>query len=118
MINRILHITTRAAWDAAQHGGEYRADSLHREGFIHCSTPAQVVRTAHRFYRGQHDLVLLLIDSAELQADLRYEAADHDLFPHIYGPLNLDAVLDVLPFPPREDGTFALPPALGSLSRS
>lgn len=109
MINPTLHITTRTAWEAARQAGEYRPESLHTEGFIHCSTPLQVVRTAARFYRGQHDLVLLLIDPAELQADLRYEAADDDLFPHIYGPLNLDAVIDVVPFPPREDDTFVLP---------
>jgi len=115
MIKPILHITTRAVWDAAQHGGEYRAESLHNEGFIHCSTPQQVVRTADRFFRGQHDLVLLLINPAKVQADLQYEAADHDLFPHIYGPLNLDAVIDVLPFPPKEDGTFALPNPLAAV---
>ncbi len=109
MINPILHITTRAAWNAAQQGGEYRGDTLDTEGFIHCSTPQQVVRTANRFFRGQQGLVLLVIDPAKLHADLRYEAADGDLFPHIYGPLHGDAVIDVLPFPPAEDGMFTLP---------
>ena len=112
MINPILHITTRAAWNAAQQGGEYRGDTLDTEGFIHCSTPQQVVRTANRFFRGQPDLVLLVIDPAKLHADLRYEAADGDLFPHIYGPLNSDAVIDVLLFPPQVDGTFMLPKLL------
>lgn len=112
MITPILHITTRTVWDAAQHAGEYCAASLDTEGFIHCSTPQQVLGPANAFYRGQHDLVLLVIDPAKLQADLRYEAADADLFPHLYGALNLDAVIDVLPFPPREDGMFALPPSL------
>lgn len=112
MINPILHITTRADWDTAQHMGAYRAASLGTEGFIHCSALAQVVRTADRFYHGQQNLVLLVIDPAKLQADLRYEAADHDLFPHIYGPLNFAAVIDVVPFPPQEDGTFALPKPL------
>jgi uncharacterized protein (DUF952 family) len=70
------------------------------------------VRTANRFFRGQPDLVLLMIDPAKLHADLRYEAADGDLFPHIYGPLNGDAVPDVLPFPPQADGTFMLPKLL------
>ena len=112
MINPILHIATRAVWDAAQHAGEYRADSLSSEGFIHCSTPQQVLGPANAFYRGQLDLVLLVIDPAKLHAPLRYEVADHDLFPHVYGPLNLDAVINVVPFPPREDGAFALPPSL------
>lgn len=114
MTRQILHITTRTAWDAAQHGNAYRADSLHSEGFIHCSTPQQVLGPANAFYRGQHNLVLLVIDPAKLQADLRYEAAGHDLFPHVYGALNFDAVIDVLPFPPQADGTFALPSSLYS----
>ncbi len=112
MINSILHITTRAEWNAAQQTGEYRPASLDMEGFIHCSTPQQVLGPANAFYHGQHDLVLLVIDPAKLNADLRYEAADGDQFPHIYGPLNLHAVVDVVPFPPREDGTFTLPPSL------
>ena len=112
MINPILHIATRADWDAAQQSAEYQVGSLDTEGFIHCSTPQQVLGPANAFYHGHHDLVLLVIVPAKRQADLRYEAADHDMFPHIYGPLNLDAVVDVLPFPPREDGTFTLPPVL------
>lgn len=112
MINAILHITTHDAWNTVQRVGQYRAASLDTEGFIHCSTLEQVVRTADRFFHGQQGLVLLVIDPAKLHADLRYEAADLDVFPHLYGPLNGDAVLDVVPFPPREDGTFTLPKPL------
>jgi uncharacterized protein (DUF952 family) len=112
MIKPILHITMRAAWAAAQQVGEYRVASLDTEGFIHCSTLQQVVRTADRFFRGQQDLELLVIDPAKLQAPLRYEAADDELFPHVYGPLDLDAVIDVLPFPPSENGIFVLPASL------
>lgn len=109
----ILHITKRTQWHRAQQAGIYRGDTLDTEGFIHCSTPQQVVRTANAFFRRQQELVLLVIDPAKLQSDLRYEPADQDLFPHIYGPLNLDAVIDVLPFPPQDDGTFKLPAPLG-----
>lgn len=109
MINTIFHIATRADWDMAQPAGEYRAASLDTEGFIHCSTAAQVIRTAHRFFHGQHNLVLLVIDPAKLHAELRYEAADGDLFPHVYGPLDLGAVIDAVPFSLGEDGMFALP---------
>ena len=114
MITPILHITTRAVWDAAQRVGEHRAASLDTEGFIHCSTLEQVVCTADRLFHGQQGLVLLVIDPAKLHAPLRYEAADYDLFPHLYGPLNGAAVLDALPFPPREDGTFTLPTLLAA----
>ncbi len=107
----ILHITHRSDWEAAQATGEYRADSLAAEGFIHCSTVEQVLGPANEFYRGKDDLVLLVIDPARLAAELVYEDSYHigTAFPHIYGPLNLDAVTSVVPFPPLADGTFELP---------
>ena len=89
------------------------------QGFIHASTREQIVETANRFYAGQDGLVLLCIDPAQLTAPLRSEAASNaghregaGLFPHIYGPLNLDAVTRVLDFPCGLDGRFALPSAL------
>ena len=111
-MNVLLHITPREDWERAERDGSYRAASLETEGFIHCSTPAQVVGTASRFYQGQAGLVLLVIDAEKLQAEVRYEAADGQMFPHLYGPLNRDAVLDVLPLKPEGDGSFVLPPSL------
>jgi uncharacterized protein (DUF952 family) len=91
----LFHITTRAAWDAALAAGVYRAASLDREGFIHLSTEAQVPGTLQRFFRGQAGLVLLVIVPDRLGAEVRFEAADGDAFPHLYGPLELDAVVEV-----------------------
>ena len=105
----ILHICSRKDWEQAQQKGEYRAASLASEGFIHCSTPAQVVKTANRFYLGQPDLVLLVIASNRVVAEIKYEAADADLFPHIYGPINLDAVTETRKVVPNADGTFNQP---------
>lgn len=107
----ILHITRRLDWESAQEAGEYRDDSLQTEGFIHCSTPEQVLGPANAFYAGQSDLVLLVIDPARLAAKLVYEDSydSGTAFPHVYGPLNLDAVTAVVPFPPLPDGTFELP---------
>ena len=108
----LLHIAHRLDWEAAQAAGDYRADSLTAEGFIHCSTTEQVLGPANEFYRGRGDLVLLVIDPARLAAELVYEDSydSGTAFPHIYGPLNLDAVTSVVPFPPRSDGLFELPP--------
>ncbi len=108
----ILHITARADWEGAQALGDYRLDTLTTEGFIHCSTPEQVLGPANALYRGRDDLVLLVIEPARLAADLVYEDCYEagQPFPHIYGPLNLDAVSRVVPFPPLPDGTFSLPP--------
>jgi uncharacterized protein (DUF952 family) len=86
---------------------------LESQGFIHASTAAQVVATADRYYRGQDGLVLLCIDPGRVEAPVKHEAAgerpDAGLFPHIYGPLNLDAVERAVAFPCRADGSFEMP---------
>jgi uncharacterized protein (DUF952 family) len=115
----IYHITSRSAWNEARDIGEYRAESLETEGFIHCSTEEQVVPVAQKFYAGQHDLVLLVIEPALLRSDLKWEAPsggtpppgvpDGDLFPHIYGPINLDAVVKVFDLQAAPDGKYSLP---------
>ena len=112
-MSHILHITTAAAWEAARRAGEYRADSLQAEGFIHLSTPEQVSWVANARFRGDSRLILLVVDPAQVQAEIKWEPpSDSDrawLFPHIYGPINLDAVVRVVPFPPSPDGSFSLP---------
>lgn len=107
----IFHITTQGAWETAVSTGIYRDPSLEAEGFIHCSTREQVTDTANAYFRGQPDLLLLCLDPARVTADIIYEDSygKGKLFPHIYGPLNLDAVIQVAAFPANADGTFALP---------
>jgi uncharacterized protein (DUF952 family) len=117
--NMIYHITSRAAWNEAQDRGEYRTESLETEGFIHCSTEEQVVPVAQKFYAGQHDLLLLVIEPALLESDLKWEppsegtpppgVSEGDLFPHIYGPINLDAVVKVFDLEISPDGKYSLP---------
>lgn len=115
----IYHITPHTDWQKALDFGSYRAPSLVSEGFIHCSQRDQVVETANRLFRDREDLVLLVIDTAKLAAPLKNEAASDTplVFPHIYGPLNLDAVSAVLPFPPLADGTFDFPLISGRVRR-
>ena len=91
----LFHIVDRATWDRVRGGAEYRAASLEAEGFIHLSGDHQWLATVNRFFRGRSDLVLLVIDPDRLRAEVRYEPADGDHFPHLYGPLNLDAVVEV-----------------------
>jgi uncharacterized protein (DUF952 family) len=102
----IYHITSRTAWDEAQQRGDYRAESLETEGYIHCSTHSQVLPVAENFYQGQSGLILLVIESTVLSSTLKWESPsggtpplgvpDGDLFPHIYGPINLNAVVKIL----------------------
>ena len=108
----LWHITTHALWDAAKVAGHYVPASLASEGFIHLSTDRQWLTTAERFFHGQRGLVLLGIREDKLQAPLKYEAADGDSFPHLYGTLNLDAVIEVLDLPCESDGTFQVPASL------
>ncbi len=105
MMTTIYHIISRSSWEQAQREGIYRAPSLEKEGFIHLSNAEQVVRVANAFYSGQNDLLLLLVDPAKVTAEVRYEAPAEmpesgERFPHIYGALNLDAVLRSVDFPP------------------
>ncbi len=116
MSDFILHATSRAAWTAAQKNGRYEAASLAEQGFIHCSKVDQILRVANSYFPGQPGMVLLVIDPAHLEAALRWEPgadAATELFPHVYGPLNLDAVVDVIDFEPGPDGLFSLPAKLG-----
>jgi uncharacterized protein (DUF952 family) len=107
----ILHITRKADWQKATKSGEYTADTLKTQGYIHCSTPEQVIPVANFLFRGQKDLVLLGIDTDEVQAEIRYENLEGgaNLFPHIYGPIVIKAVMQICDFPPKPDGTFEIP---------
>src|SRR5438046_474883 len=82
---------------APARAGEYRADTLATEGFIHCSEAHQVAEVANVRFREREDLVLLWIDPARVRAEIKYEDASDasGKFPHIHGPLNTDAVARV-----------------------
>lgn len=117
----IYHITSHTAWDEAQQRGDYRAESLETEGFIHCSTHSQVLPVAENFYKGQSGLILLVIEPALLSSALKWESPsggtpppgvpEGDSFPHIYGPINLDAVVKILDLNTDPNNKF-IPPDL------
>jgi uncharacterized protein (DUF952 family) len=120
----IVHIVKRSEWMLAVGRRTYAPDSLRSEGFIHCSTPAQLIDTANRFYRGQQDLVVLYIEESRLRAELKYEApamprgeGAGDLFPHLYGELNVEAVERIVELRCEADGTFQLPDGLPKRAR-
>jgi len=113
----ILHIISKKDWEQAQKEGGYTPRSLTNEGFIHCSTFEQTAETANLFFKGQSDLLLLSIDTIQLESPLVYEApagipndeSRAGKFPHIYGHLNLNSVIKVTPFPANINGGFILP---------
>ena len=95
----IYHITTRAEWERALEQGSYHAGSLASEGFIHASTAGQVAGTARRFFSTGEGLVVLAIELDRVSVAIDWARSPHsaDPFPHLLGPLNLDAVVEVVP---------------------
>jgi uncharacterized protein (DUF952 family) len=107
----IYKITPASAWREAERQGVYRgsADDL-RDGYIHFSTAAQVAETARKHYFGQTALFLVAVDADALGDALRWEPSRNDeLFPHLYGELDLGAVTDVFDMRARSDGTHDIP---------
>lgn len=107
----IMHILNHAAMKQTLFDGVYAPSSLQKEGFIHCSTPDQVLEVANSIYKGKSDLLLMLIDEEKVESRIVYEDLYElgKLFPHIYGPLNLDAVIQTVEFTPGADGEFKIP---------
>lgn len=104
----IYHIATAEAWQAAERSGVYRAESLTTQGFIHCSNRDQVIPVANANYSGDKGLILLHIDPNKLRSEVVYENLDGgtEAFPHVYGPIDVQAVVKVSPFEPGPDGDF------------
>jgi uncharacterized protein (DUF952 family) len=113
MTNIIFHITQTEEWAKAKELGTYASNTLASEGFIHCSTLAQVVGSANRFFKDRQDLVILSIDRDRVMPEIRYEGAEaNNLFPHIYGELNIDAVIQSIDLESDSNGFFILPKEL------
>lgn len=93
----IYHIVNKTLWQQALQQGFYEAPSLAAEGFIHLSNEKQVAGVLKRYYQNERDLLLLQIDESKLTAVLLHETAPsvNEIFPHLYGRLNLDAVVHV-----------------------
>jgi uncharacterized protein (DUF952 family) len=108
----LVHLCSNDEWQVAQSTGEHRPGSLDVSGFVHLSTREQVHLPANRLYAGRTDLVLLHIDPARLTSPVRWEpgvASDPDamVFPHLYGALPANAVINVTAYRPDEGGRFA-----------
>jgi uncharacterized protein (DUF952 family) len=93
----IYHVVAKSQWEQALAQGFYEAPSLAIEGFIHLSKQEQVQGVLERYYQGQVNLLLLHVDENKLKATLTYEIAPsvNEEFPHLFGPLNIDAVVTV-----------------------
>jgi uncharacterized protein (DUF952 family) len=94
----IYHVTTASEWNEAKKRGFYETPSLKEEGFIHCSQPEQVPGVLERYFSGKTGLVKLVIDTDKLTSQFIYDWSPSiaDTFPHVYGPINSDAVIEVV----------------------
>ena len=110
----LYHITSLSEWDLARTIGEYKPQGYDREGFMHCSYHHQLLTVAHRFYKGQDGLVILIIEPSTISNSLIEENLEGgtELYPHIYCPLPINSVIKAVAFPCDADGGFQLPDEL------
>jgi len=102
----IFHLAVRSEW---RRDGTYRPPSLTDDGFIHCSTTSQLIDVANALYAGRTDLIVLTIDPDLLDAPVVHEDCYETgmRYPHIYGTIRPEAVVDEQPLQPGSDGKFA-----------
>ncbi len=107
----IFHIVNQKDWEKISDENFYRPDSLIKEGFIHCSTLEKIPKVLSNFFMGQKDLILISINESKVFSDIIWEDLyGHDFeFPHIYGELNLDAVIKITLLKTDNDGRFIIP---------
>ena len=100
-VSFLYKIMSRQEWETAQAQGIYEGSEVdRRDGFIHLSAAHQVRATAQKHFSGQEDLVLVSVAQESVGPNLKWEASrGGDLFPHINGPLQLDAIGDAVPLP-------------------
>jgi uncharacterized protein (DUF952 family) len=110
----IYHMLPKAVWREQSPTAPYQHASLESEGFIHCTgDPVLLVSVANHYFAEQPgDFVLLCIDEAKVQPTVQWDQVGEHCFPHIYGPLNLDAVVGTVDFPRNALGKFLLPTEL------
>jgi uncharacterized protein (DUF952 family) len=124
-VKTIVVTTTKNYWDKAVRLGTYDqstiGSTLAEVGFIHCSFPDQVLETANRKFADQAELLFLFINAAKVSSPVKYEPAPSGrpgTFPHIYGPLNIDAVYRVVSVNKNERGQYVAPDELTRLTKN
>lgn len=106
----IYLLMTAAEIESARATGQWSSASLFTEGFIHASPYDQLERVANKHYRQKTEVRVVEVSVEKLTSELRWEPAAGSWYPHIYGPLNFDAVVDVYPTERTAVGTFQIPP--------
>lgn len=106
---KIYHAIDKASWNEPQESGEYIPPTFDEEGFIHTSTEKQLLPTANRKIKVTDNLQVVVIETDKLKPELKFvEASNGEQYPHIYGPLNLDAVVDEIMLVRGDDNNFQI----------
>ncbi|EJQ51396.1 hypothetical protein IEQ_02336 [Bacillus cereus BAG6X1-2] len=105
----ITKVITKRTWEVAKATGEINEASLKDEGFIHCSLLDQALQVAQKHFNHEEEVLLLTIDPSLVKAEIKYELASNGQeYPHVYGVINVEAIVEVVPFP-KEKGEYILP---------
>ncbi|MGW6726681.1 DUF952 domain-containing protein [Nocardia sp. NPDC055029] len=110
----LVHLCSSQEWEQSQRTGERRPPSLTESGFVHLSTPTQVHLPANRLFAGRTDMMVLWLDPARFTGEVKWEPGVPTdpasmLFPHLYAPLPVAAVLAAEPYLPGTNGLFGTP---------
>lgn len=116
----ILHCLTKKKWEAVKDHLVYGEELLTRDGFIHCSSISYFWRVAPNFRDIKEDLVLLCIDLDKLNAEVKWEDGSNcgREYPHVYGVINRDAIIDVLPYLRDENGDYVRNPEFAAIENA
>lgn len=106
----VFHLVKKRTWQNLKKEGRYHPESLESDGFIHCSSGKNIEAVANRKFKGERRLLLIVINASLVEPELKYEEDEESgtAHPHIYGPLNLDAVIDKIELHPEKDGRFSI----------
>jgi uncharacterized protein (DUF952 family) len=105
----IYILSTPEVYAQAQASGSYRSESLELEGFIHASPAHQLTRVANKYYAQHPELLVLTLDPARISVELKWVAiSTGDSYPHLYGALNLDAIIAVETVARMPDGNYEI----------
>ena len=105
----IYHIVDPPSWAKSESDKNYYHPSLEKEGFIHCSTRAQLSATANLYFYGFEEITIVVLDPSLISSPLKYEPSrGGELFPHIYGPLNVNSVVEITKVRRGTNGDFVI----------
>ena len=106
----IFHVVKKEDWKEYKKDSRYHPESLDTNGFIHCSSGRDIESITNSLYKGEDGVLLIIINTTLVEPEIRYENSGNSniKYPHIYGPLNMDAVIDKIELASEDDGSYKI----------